>query len=469
MGKALYRKYRPKTLSEVVGEEQVTDVLKNAIESGKIFHSYLFIGPRGCGKTSVARIFAHEVNNFKYELEDEYIDIIEIDGASNTGIDNIRELREKANIAPTKGKYKVYIIDEVHMLSKSAFNGLLKTLEEPPKHVIFIMATTDAYKVPATITSRSQVFTFKLADEKVMFPYMKSICDKEGINIENDALEQIVKRGGGSFRDTLSILDQISIISKNEITKEDVLNCLGLPESEDINDLLASYEEKNLISVSEKLNQLFSKNTKAEIITEELIGTIIKSPTPTRIKLLSKLTEVKPPFSEAKLLIALTSNIEEEKNIQNISAEKTSFAPKKSFSELKKSYLESVQKKQTESAPKSEPQATKRQTSIAEAGELTWDVFLMRVHESNDLVYAQLGKTKHELKDNRLDLYPAKPLIENILNKNRAIINSAANGATVIIHTAGEEFGEKSELVSKISDIMGKVEEVDTNAGDVPF
>ena len=163
--KSLYRRYRPVTLSEVVGQPQVTGPLIKSLEQGKISHAYLFIGPRGCGKTSVARILAHEVNKFKYKIEDDYVDIIEIDGASNRGIDNIRELREKVAIAPTSGKYKVYIIDEVHMLTKEAFNALLKTLEEPPRHAIFIMATTDAYKVPVTITSRAQTYTFKLADQ----------------------------------------------------------------------------------------------------------------------------------------------------------------------------------------------------------------------------------------------------------------------------------------------------------------
>ena len=205
--KALYRKYRPSTLAEVVGQTQVTDPLTKSLKQGKVSHAYLFVGPRGCGKTSVARILAHEVNGFKYEIEDNYVDIIEIDGASNRGIDNIRELREKVAIAPTSGKYKIYIIDEVHMLTKEAFNALLKTLEEPPKHAIFIMATTDAYKVPVTITSRAQVFTFKLADNKVMFDFLKDVANKEKINISDDAIKVIVKRGGGSFRDSLSLLD----------------------------------------------------------------------------------------------------------------------------------------------------------------------------------------------------------------------------------------------------------------------
>ena len=172
--KALYRRYRPKSLAEVVGQEQITSVLANSLKSGKIGHAYLFIGPRGTGKTSVARILAHEINKFDYELEDDYLDIIEIDAASNRGIDDIRELRQRANIAPSKGKYKVYIIDEVHMLTKEAFNALLKTLEEPPEHVVFIMATTDAQKVPITITSRSQIYTFKLPHISAnFFPFIK--------------------------------------------------------------------------------------------------------------------------------------------------------------------------------------------------------------------------------------------------------------------------------------------------------
>ena len=187
---------------------------------------------------AVARILAHEINGFKYELEDDYLDIIEIDAASNTGVDNIRDLREKAIIAPAKGKYKVYIVDEVHMLSKSAFNALLKTLEEPPEHVIFIMATTDAYKVPVTITSRSQTFTFKLAEPGVMFGHLKKIAKQEKINITDEALQIVVKRGGGSYRDSLSLLDQISTLSNDQIDADLITKALGLPQAEAITNLL---------------------------------------------------------------------------------------------------------------------------------------------------------------------------------------------------------------------------------------
>ena len=213
MGKALYRKYRPTALADVIGQDQVVKPLQEAIKSGNFSHAYLFTGPRGCGKTSVARIFAHEVNNFKYELEDSYIDIIEIDAASNTGVDNVRELREKAIIAPTEAKYKVYIIDEVHMMSKPAFNALLKILEEPPEHVIFLLATTNPEKVPVTILSRVQNYVFKLANPEIMQEHLEKIAKKEKIDITPEAIKIIVARGGGSFRDSISLLDQISNIS----------------------------------------------------------------------------------------------------------------------------------------------------------------------------------------------------------------------------------------------------------------
>ncbi len=304
--KALYRRYRPKTLSEVVGQEQITSVLEKSIQNGKLAHAYLFIGPRGTGKTSVARILAHEINGFKYELEDDYLDIIEIDAASNTGVDNIRDLRERAMIAPTKGKYKVYIIDEVHMLSKSAFNALLKTLEEPPEHVIFIMATTDAYKVPVTITSRSQVFTFKLANPSVMFDHLKNIAKKEKIKITDDAIKIVVKRGGGSFRDSLSLLDQISTLSDDEITAEVIEKALGLPQAEAITSILNGYAAGDLARVREQLANLLDSGVKPEVIAENLISEITANPQQIHLPLLDRLLDVsRSAYPGAKLLVAL--------------------------------------------------------------------------------------------------------------------------------------------------------------------
>ena len=308
--KALYRKYRPLHLSEVIGQDKTIEQLQGALIKGKISHAYLFVGPRGCGKTSVARIFAHEINHFDYQLEDSYIDIIEIDAATFTSVDYIRELREKAMIMPTLGKYKVYIIDEVHMLSNSAFNALLKILEEPPEHVIFIMATTNPEKIPATIISRTQIYRFNLAEPKVMQDFLRSVCDKEGIKISDDALKIITERGGGSFRDSLSILNQIGTINLSEKTIEasDVSATLGIPEHQEIQNLINFYENSDTENITNTLAALLNSGITAESITLELIKQILKNPTPKSLQLVNQLFNVTGSFLEAKLTVALISN-----------------------------------------------------------------------------------------------------------------------------------------------------------------
>ncbi len=308
--KALYRKYRPLHLSEVIGQDKTIEQLQGALTKGKISHAYLFVGPRGCGKTSVARIFAHEINHFDYQLEDSYIDIIEIDAATFTSVDNIRELREKAMIMPTLGKYKVYIIDEVHMLSNSAFNALLKILEEPPEHVIFIMATTNPEKIPATIISRTQIYRFNLAEPKVMQDFLRSVCDKEGIKISDDALKIITERGGGSFRDSLSILNQIGTINLSDtiIEASDVSAALGIPEHQEIQNLINFYENSDTENITNTLAALLNYGITAESITLELINQILKNPTPKSLQLVNQLFNVTGSFLEAKLTVALISN-----------------------------------------------------------------------------------------------------------------------------------------------------------------
>ena len=308
MTKALYRKYRPLKLADVVGQDDTIRQLQTQLTNQKISHGYLFVGARGCGKTSVARIFAHEINHFDYQLEDNYVDIIEIDAAVFTMVENIRELRDKAMLAPTTGKYKVYIIDEIHMLSKNAFNALLKILEEPPEHIVFIFATTNPEKIPATILSRVQIFHFKLADKSIMQPFLEGICQKEGINIEKDALSLLIEQGGGSFRDSLSILDQLSNLHADKstlITTEEVSSALGVPKQVLIQELLASYEQENVDQIRSLVEELINQGNKAEGIATSLIKAIVQNPTAKNLHLIEKLYTVNGEFASAKLIVAL--------------------------------------------------------------------------------------------------------------------------------------------------------------------
>lgn len=241
MHKALYRAYRPQNFEDVVGQEHITRTLKNQIENNNVGHAYLFSGTRGTGKTSTAKIFARAVNCInsinqepcnvcdvcKDILNDNIMDVIEIDAASNNSVDDIRELRENVKYSPTKSKYKVYIIDEVHMLSQGAFNALLKTLEEPPSYVIFILATTEQHKIPATILSRCQRFDFKRVTVNDMTDRMKKICNEENIEVEDKALNLIARNSQGALRDALSMLDQCISFADHRIEYKDVVELLG--------------------------------------------------------------------------------------------------------------------------------------------------------------------------------------------------------------------------------------------------
>ena len=465
--KNLYRRYRPIKLEDVVGQEQVTTPLAASLKQKKINHAYLFIGPRGCGKTSVARILAHEVNGFKYELEDDYVDIIEIDGASNRGIDNIRELREKAAIAPTSGKYKIYIIDEVHMLTKEAFNALLKTLEEPPQHVIFIMATTDAYKVPVTITSRSQIYTFKLADDKVMHDFLKSIVKKEKIKISDDALQIIVKRGGGSFRDSLSLLDQISTLSEQEITKEMVTDAMGLPEDEKISDLLSAYLDGNVVKITTILKDLLASGIKVENLAEELINTIIDAPRPEFIPLLEKLPDIREPFAEAKLLVSFLDDCDES-TLSHSGSRRSRPSPRGSRANARAAALRNTPNRDKID---SSQELHNEHVSDDYAVHFDFDGFKRKIESLNDVIFKQLKRCEYEVVGDTLHLYPKTKIIYNIMNSNnnKKILVDNAIGFKIELHPAGEhpKSAAKDETLDKISAIMGG--EVKNDGGYDPF
>lgn len=269
MGQALYRKYRSKSLDEVVGQDHITDTLRRAIKSGKISHAYLFTGPRGVGKTSIARILAHELNEVAYTGEDNHLDIIEIDAASNGGVDEIRDLRDKVYIAPANGKFKVYIIDEVHMMTTSAFNALLKTLEEPPAHAIFILATTEAHKLPATIISRTQRFTFKPIARDKMMAHLRTIAEAEKIAIDDDALGMIAEHSEGSFRDAIQMLDQAGSSAK-KVTTQTVEALLGIPTDENTARLVAGIQNHDASGLATLLSRMRADGYQAGAVAKQL-------------------------------------------------------------------------------------------------------------------------------------------------------------------------------------------------------
>ncbi|HEX5395102.1 MAG TPA: DNA polymerase III subunit gamma/tau [Candidatus Saccharimonadales bacterium] len=269
MGQALYRKYRPRSFNDAVGQEAATKTLEKAIKSGRISHAYLFAGPRGVGKTSIARILAHQINDLPYSGDEFHLDIIEIDAASNRRIDEIRDLREKVHIAPTSAKFKVYIIDEVHMLTKEAFNALLKTLEEPPAHCIFILATTEAHKLPETIVSRTQRFDFKPISRHAAQERLRKIADEEKIAADDDALEMIAQFGEGSLRDIIGLLDQLGG-SGQKISQKAVRDFLGIPADQSVTALMDAIIKANAKNAIGILDDLQAKATDPIAVAKSL-------------------------------------------------------------------------------------------------------------------------------------------------------------------------------------------------------
>ncbi|MGL4876845.1 DNA polymerase III subunit gamma/tau, partial [Paraclostridium dentum] len=285
MHKALYRAYRPQTFKDVVGQEHIIRTLKNQIQNNNVGHAYLFCGTRGTGKTSTAKIFARALNCqnsvdeepcnecevCKDILSDNIMDVIEIDAASNNSVDDIREIRENVKYTPAKCKYKVYIIDEVHMLSQGAFNALLKTLEEPPSYVIFILATTEPHKIPATILSRCQRFDFKRVTVKDMSIRMKEICDDVNVVVDDRALNLIARNSQGALRDALSILDQCMSFSENDIEYKDVVDLLGTVNIEQLFEMAEYVIKEDTKKCLEILNEFVVWGKDIKNLIDDLI------------------------------------------------------------------------------------------------------------------------------------------------------------------------------------------------------
>lgn len=400
---ALYRKYRSKSLTEMVGQEHVTKALSNSIKSGRISHAYLFTGPRGVGKTSAARILAHEINELPYDGS-QHLDIIEIDAASNRRIDDIRDLRDKVHIAPTSSKYKVYIIDEVHMLTGESFNALLKTLEEPPEHVVFILATTEVHKLPATIVSRTQRYNFRPYEPEVVMSHLRFIANQEKISVDDEALKLIAEHGEGSFRDSINLLDQLANVNNSNITAASVERSLGLAPKKVIDSLIQAIINKEHQSLLEQLAALDQQGVTTTSLLPQLIRQLqnVAPEHPELFSLLDQLLDVPRAYNpRLKLLTTLvqfalptdvpTKPKSEPTNTVASSAPKhktTSVAPTKPVLD--------VEKVQPQKLQKSEPQEPQNAQgdNLDDITPEQWSVVLERVKEDSAPMYGVLRQAE---------------------------------------------------------------------------
>lgn len=482
MSKALYRKYRSKSLDEIVGQTHVTNVLSRSLQQGRIAHAYLLTGPRGVGKTSIARILAYEINKLPYDESATHLDIIEIDAASNNGVEDVRDLREKVQIAPVSALKKVYIIDEVHMLSKAAFNALLKTLEEPPEHAVFILATTDVDKLPATIISRTQRFSFRAIAPSDAVKHLKHIADEEKIKISDDALELIATRGDGSFRDSISLLDQLRSLTdeKEGITRQLIEESLGLAPAEHVGKLLSAYEAKDLKTIVELLDESDKSGIQPSVLTSQLIQEVRRNiaEKPQLLPLLDQLLDVgKSSQPNIKLLTVLASHAVKPK----VAAALVAAPPEISapIAELKKRATQPIIAKQqpaTITPPQKSPAKpanakTKdvKPDPAAPIGTLDWDKLMEYAKGKYVAIYSVLSKCSYQLDGETIIIYTGNAFYKKKLddNKHRAALFEAltATGASGLdVEVVPTPAPPKDSTAAAVAAIMGGGEEVSVAA-----
>lgn len=479
MSRALYRKYRSMSLAEVVGQDHITGILSRALKSGRIAHAYLFTGPRGVGKTSIARILAHEINQLPYNDDTSHLDIIEIDAASNNGVEDVRDLREKVQLAPVSARKKVYIIDEVHMLSKPAFNALLKTLEEPPEHVVFILATTDAEKLPATIISRTQRFGFRAISTEDAIKHLRSIAEKEKIKISDDALRLIAERGDGSFRDSISLLDQLSSLAdqKEGITAELVEASLGLAPVAIVDSLLRAIEKHDIATVAQTLAQTEADGISPVVLTDQLVKTLrTEAPSkPHLLSLLDALLDVpKSTHPSIKLLTVLGNAAQDHKpksaalatpvlevsaSVEELSKQATKPKPvMKPVETVKETPAQPTKaEKVIENETKSENSAAQAATSMTD---FDWNALVEHTRQHFVALYSVLSKCGYELTGDDLTIYCVNAFYKKKLDDPKYHTHlyeslAAIGGYQPNVHTVPTRAPIKSSQAAVVADIMG--------------
>ncbi len=488
MGKALYRKYRSRSLEEVVGQPQVTELLARALKQGRIAHAYLFTGPKGVGKTSIARILAHEINNLPYTDESTHLDIVEIDAASNNGVEDIRDLREKVRLAPTSAPKKVYIIDEVHMLSKPAFNALLKTLEEPPEHVVFILATTDIDKIPGTILSRTQRHNFRRATDADIVKNLQRIAKEEDVTVSNEALEIIARHSDGSFRDSVSLFDQlVSLADKKEgISKSLVSTSLGLATDDHIEALLEASVRHDIAVISRTLDELAKRGTPTKTILHQLVELIHQRMVqqPELIQLLDQLLELhKATMPDMKLLTTLalykdaprdtvqapaeknmasTATITESQSANDPEDVAANIPTPKAAENVKKASSKAAPAKPAAERPKTAP---KRSSKMKAATEFDWPKLLEHVRTHHVALHSVLSRCEPEISGETLTLYTKGQFYKKRLDdsKYRALLTKSLgelNFAEYEIETKPTALPPKDSQAAKVAAMMGGGEEV---------
>lgn len=483
MSQALYRKYRSRSLDEVLGQDHVTNILRRALEQGKIAHAYLLTGPRGVGKTSVARILAHEINQLPYDEEASHLDIIEIDAASNNGVDDIRALREKAQVAPVSAPKKIYIIDEVHMLSKPAFNALLKTLEEPPAHVVFILATTDADKLPATILSRVQQFFFHPISVDVMARQLMAIAEKEGFAIEADAARLIAERSRGGFRDGISMLDQLSILATPDqpLTVAMVTEYLGLSDAATLEKLLDLYQSEDSADILRILQELEQSGISPTVVSHQLLS-IARArlrTNPSLVELIQQLIEVdRHPHPDLKLLTIFMKHHAQpaapKKTVAqaatatpaviSTSAEPTPSAKKSPKNQSIKSAEPAKKAPESQDIKPAKKSSTKPRKSSTPL-ELDWHRVIKQAKEKSVGLSSLLQKSQWAFDGDKLTIFAGSAFYKKKLDdtKNRPLlaeIITTEAGMELEVDIIGEKKPPEDEKLAEIAAMMGGGEEV---------